>query len=307
MRQLTGIFAAAATPLNPDLSINEEKLVSHCRWLLGEGGCDGVNLLGTTGEATSFSVGQRISAMSAISDSGLPMERFMVGTGAAAMADAVELTRTASDLGFAGALLLPPFYYKGIDEGALESYVATIIERACCGDLGVYLYHIPQMSAVPYTVGVVKSLAALFPDALAGIKDSSGDLDHAKALAAQLPSISVFPGSEAILAKAPEVNFAGCISGTTNVTGAIVSKGWNARSTEDGRRTLRAALAIRAAIEAFPLIPAVKWLLAELQRDEGWRRVHPPLTDLSDGDWRMLRSKLSETDFFDYHGAVLID
>ena len=112
MRSLTGIFAAAATPLKPDLTIDEEKLVAHCRWLLGDGGCDGVNLLGTTGEATSFSLDQRIGAMKAIAKSGLPMESFMVGTGAAALGDAIELTRTASELGFAGALLLPPFYYK---------------------------------------------------------------------------------------------------------------------------------------------------------------------------------------------------
>ena len=301
MWSLTGIFAAAATPLKPDLTIDEERLVSHCRWLLSEGGCDGVNLLGTTGEATNFPLEQRIGAMRAIAESGLPLERFMVGTGAAAMEDAIKLTRTARDLGFAGALLLPPFYYKDISEEGLELFVSTVIERACGGDLGLYLYHIPKMSAVPYTMQLVKSLAARFPGVLAGIKDSSGDADHAKALVEEVPSISVFPGSEAILAQVPEAGFAGCISATTNVTGAIVSKGWGARGTEDGRATLQAALTIRRTIEAFPPIPSVKWLLAELHHEGGWRRVCPPLMALSDGDWDSLRSKLSETAFFQYH------
>ncbi|HEY7646385.1 MAG TPA: dihydrodipicolinate synthase family protein, partial [Hyphomicrobiales bacterium] len=95
MRRLSGIFAATATPLKPDLLIDEARLVDHCRWLLGEGGCDGVNLLGTTGEATSFSAPERIEAMRTIAKAGLPLERFMVGTGAASLDDAVRLTAEA--------------------------------------------------------------------------------------------------------------------------------------------------------------------------------------------------------------------
>ncbi len=178
MPRLEGIFAAAATPLKPDYGIDEERLVRHCRWLLGEGGCDGVNLLGTTGEATSFSVAERLSAMRAVAEAGLPMTRFMVGTGAAAMQDAITLTRAARELGFSGALLLPPFYYKGISEEALEAYVSKVIESACEGDFGLYLYHIPQMSAVPYSIPLVQKLAARFPGTLAGIKDSTGNLEN---------------------------------------------------------------------------------------------------------------------------------
>ncbi len=303
MPRLSGIFAAAATPLKSDLSVDEEKLVGHCRWLLGEGGNDGVNLLGTTGEATSFSVEQRLAAMRAVARSGLPMDRFMVGTGAAALQDAVTLTKAARELGYAGALLLPPFYYKGISDAALEDYVGRVIERACGGGFGLYLYHIPQMSAVPYPVEVVEQLAKRFPDVLSGIKDSSGDLQNAQVLAERIPSIAVFPGSEAILAKLPEVKFAGCISGTTNVTGAIVSRGWKARSTSAGAQALKSALEIRAVIQDFPLIQAVKWLLAEMQGDAEWRRMHPPLANLPEGDWLRLRSRIAETELFRNHVA----
>ena len=298
MQKLAGIFAAAATPLKADLTIDEERLVRHCRWLLDEGGCDGVNLLGTTGEATSFSVEQRLGAMRAIAESGLPMSRFMVGTGAAAMRDAVTLTTAARELKFSGALLLPPFYYKNIAEEALEAYVASVIEAACGENFDLYLYHIPQVSTVPYPIAVVERLAKRFPKTLAGIKDSSGDLEHAKALVERIPSIAVFPGAETLLGLAPAVNFAGCISATTNVTGAIVSRGWKARSTEEGARALAAASAIRATMAEFPVIPAVKWLLADLQKDEEWRRVHPPLSPLAETDWLKLRSKLAESELF---------
>jgi 4-hydroxy-tetrahydrodipicolinate synthase len=298
MRRLSGIFAATATPLKPDLLIDEARLVDHCRWLLGEGGCDGVNLLGTTGEATSFSVGQRIGAMRAVAEAGLPMERFMVGTGAAAMEDAVALTKIARELGFAGALLLPPFYYKGIKDEALEAYVGTIIERTCEGDFGLYLYHIPQFSGVPYPVALVARLAERFPGSLAGIKDSSGDLANAKALADGIPSIAVFPGAETLLAQSPQTKFAGCISATTNVTGGLVARGWKTQDTADGARLMQTASAIRTAMSEYAVIPAVKWTLAELRGDAEWRRVHPPLSGLTDAEWTALRGKLAGSGLF---------
>jgi 4-hydroxy-tetrahydrodipicolinate synthase len=305
MQKLAGIFAAATTPLGPDLSIDADRLVRHCRWLLDEGGCDGVNLLGTTGEATSFSVEQRLGAMRAVAESGLPMGRMMVGTGAAAMRDAITLTKAARELNFAGALLLPPFYYKAIADDALEAYVATVIEQACGGDLGLYLYHIPQMSTVPYPIPVVERLARRFPQTLAGIKDSSGDLEHAKALVESIPSIAVFPGAETLLGLAPNVNFAGCISATTNVTGAIVARGWKARGTEEGARALAAGSAIRATLSEFPAIAAVKWVLAELQHDPEWRRVHPPLSGLPETEWLRLRAKLAGSEVFKADLAAL--
>ncbi len=298
MGSLAGIFAAAATPLKADLSIDIERLTRHCRWLLGEGGCDGVNLLGTTGEATSFSVEQRLDAMRAVAESGLPMAQFMVGTGAAALADAVRLTSGARELGFAGALLLPPFYYKNIDDESLYAYVARVIEQAGGGKLGLYLYHIPQFSAVPFSFGVIERLAAHFPHELAGIKDSSGDFAHSTELAERFPALAVFPGSEGFLAKAPEQGFAGCISATTNVNGGFTSQGWRMRETEAGRTSLQAASAIRDVLSKFPVIAATKWTLSELQQDPEWQRVHPPLRGLTDAEWASLKSQLGETELF---------
>ncbi len=298
MASLQGIFAAAATPLKADLSIDTTRLVAHCRWLLGEGGCDGVNLLGTTGEATSFSVEQRLDAMRAVAESGLPMERFMVGTGAAALSDAIRLTSGARELGFAGALLVPPFYYKGIDDESVYAYAARVIEQAGGGKMGIYLYHIPQMSAVAYNFGVVEKLVAHFPDALAGIKDSSGDFENSLELARRFPSIAVFPGSEGFLAKAPDAGFAGCISATTNVNGGFVARGWKDRATDAGKASLKAGGAIREALAKFPFVPGVKWTLAELQGDPEWKRTHPPLRGLTDAEWTNLRAMLAETELF---------
>ncbi|WP_342238952.1 dihydrodipicolinate synthase family protein [Inquilinus sp. OTU3971] len=297
MPRLTGVIAAAATPLRDDLSIDHERLVMHCRWLLGDGGCDAINLLGTTGEATSFSVEQRLAAMRAVAEAGLPMHRFMVGTGASALADAVRLTAEAKALGFAGALLLPPFYYKGIDDESLAAYVDTVIERVGADGLGLYLYHIPQNTGVPWPIEVVARLAERHPGTLAGLKDSSGDIAYSTDLAKRVPGIAVFPSSEATLGLAKERGFAGCISATTNVTGPLARIAFHQAGTPEAETAVAAATAVRAALSTVTLVAAVKDTVAEIHGDSVWRRPHPPLRALHDAERRTLREALAQTEY----------
>ena len=131
-----GVIAAVATAIDAAGDPDTARSTALGRFLLAHG-CDGLNVLGTTGEATSFSLEQRLRLMTAYGDAGLPMHRLLVGTGAAALADAAALTRHAADLGFAGALLLPPFYYRDVpDEGllrvvdAIAAAVSTADRRA---------------------------------------------------------------------------------------------------------------------------------------------------------------------------------
>ncbi|MGK9168779.1 dihydrodipicolinate synthase family protein [Inquilinus limosus] len=297
MPRLTGVIAAAATPLREDLSIDHDRLVGHCGWLLGAGGCDGVNLLGTTGEATSFSVEQRLAAMRAVAESGLPMDRFMVGTGAAALEDAVRLTASAKALGFAGALLLPPFYYKGIDDESLAAYVDTVIGRVGADDLSLYLYHIPQNTGVPWPIEVVARLAERHPGTLAGLKDSSGDIVYSTELAKRVPDIAVFPSSEATLGLAQEHGFAGCISATTNITGPLARTAFHRAGSPEAKQAVAAAGAVRAALSTVTLVAAVKDTLAEIHGDPAWGRTHPPLRPLTEAERRTLREALAKTEY----------
>lgn len=296
MARLKGVIAAAATPVDSDLSIDLDRLTRHCAWLLREGGCDGINLLGTTGEATSFSTGQRLAAMRAVAAAGLPLDRFMVGTGAAALDDAVALTAEAKALGFAGALLLPPFYYKGIDAEGLLAYVDALAHRAGKDGLRLYLYHFPANSGVPYAAEIVARLRDRLPDALLGLKDSSGDLDYSAGLARRLPGFDVFPSAEASLGRAAELGFAGCISATANVTGPFAQAGWSGRDASARAEGLAAAVGMRAAIAKFPLVAAVKASLALLTGDAMWRRVMPPLSGLADDEVASLRRSLAATE-----------
>ena len=159
------------------------RAIKLARYLL-DNGCDGLNVLGTTGEATSFSLDERKSVMDAYKANGLPLDRLMVGTGAAAVADAVALTRHAAELGFAGALVLPPFYYKGVPDDGLAAYIDTLVQATADKPIPIYLYHFPAMSGLPWHVALIRRLLESHPTRIVGLKDSSGDMAFARAAAA---------------------------------------------------------------------------------------------------------------------------
>src|SRR5690348_18324613 len=197
-RDLHGVIAAIATAVDPRGEPDCARSIALARVLLANG-CDGLNVLGTTGEATSFSLDQRRRVMNAYAESGLPLDRMMVGTGAAALADAIALTRHAAELGFAGALVLPPFYYKGVPDDGLVAYIDTLVKATAQKPIPIYLYHFPAMSGLPWHVSLIKRLLESYPTRIAGLKDSSGDMAFARSAAAVSPDFAVFPSTEACL------------------------------------------------------------------------------------------------------------
>src|SRR5215468_900331 len=194
--RLSGVIAAIATAVEEIGEPDCARSTALARYLLDHG-CDALNVLGTTGEATSFSLDQRKRVMTAYRDAGLPLDRMMVGTGAAAGADAVTLTQHAAELGFAGALLLPPFYYKGVPDEGLFAYVEAIVSATSASPIPLYLYHFPVQSGLPWPIPLVKRLIETFR--IVGLKDSSGDMTYARQAAAISPAFDVFPSTEAVL------------------------------------------------------------------------------------------------------------
>ncbi len=169
-KTLQGVIAAIATAVAADGEPDCARSVALARFLLASG-CDGLNVLGTTGEATSFSLEQRRRLMDAYAASGLPLDRMMVGGGAAATADAVALTRHAAELGFAGALVLPPFYYKGVPDDGLFAYIEAIVAASAARPIPIYLYHFPAQSGLPWHVALIRRLLAAFGERIVGLKD----------------------------------------------------------------------------------------------------------------------------------------
>ena len=277
--KLHGVIAAIATAVDEEGEPDCARSTALARFLLANG-CDGLNVLGTTGEATSFSLEQRRRVMTAYRDAGLPLDRLMVGTGAASVADAVALTRHAAELGFAGALLLPPFYYKGVPDDGLLAYVETIVAATAARPIPIYLYHFPAQSGLPWRVTLVGRLLDAFGTRIVGLKDSSGDKAYARAAAAVSPGFKVFPSTEAVLMEARAGAFAGCISATANLNADLCARAW--RDGDAG--ALDAAVSIRKLFDGKQLVPGVKALIAHIHRDAAWARVQPPLTAFSAGE-----------------------
>ena len=278
-KTLSGVIAAVATPIGEDGAPDLKRAVNLARTLL-DNGCDGLNVLGTTGEATSFSRDERKAVMSAYKAAGLPLDRLMVGTGAAAVSDAVALTRHAAELGFAGALVLPPFYYKGVPDDGLLAYIGTLVQATADQPIPIYLYHFPAMSGLPWHVTLIKRLLESFPSRIVGLKDSSGDMAYASSAAAIAPDFAVFPSTEAALLEARSGTFAGCISATANLNADLCARAW--RSGDAG--ALDAAVTIRKLFDGKPLVSGVKALLAHIYDDPALARVKPPLSALSASD-----------------------
>ena len=278
-RTLSGVIAAVATPVEGDGAPDLKRAVKLARHLL-ENGCDGLNVLGTTGEATSFSLDERRSVMSAYKKEGLPLDRLMVGTGAAAMSDAVALTRHAAELGFAGALVLPPFYYKDVSDDGLVAYIDTLVKATSTRPIPIYLYHFPAMSGVPWHVALIRRLLDSYAFRMAGLKDSSGDMAYARSAAAISKDFAVFPSNEATLLEARGRAFAGCISATANCNADLCARAWY-----NGDETaLKAAVAIRKLFDGKALVSGVKALLAHIHGDLALARVKPPLVPFSAAD-----------------------
>ena len=276
---LHGVIAAVATAVRESGGPDCARSTALARFLLANG-CDGLNVLGTTGEATSFSIAQRCMVMSAYREAGLPMDRLMVGTGAAALDDAIALTRHAAEIGFAGALVLPPFYYKSVPDEGLYAYIEAIVAATAEQPIPIYLYHFPAQSGLSWHVPLIRRLVTAFGMRIVGLKDSSGDLAFAREAASAAPGFKVFPSNEAVLMDARSGIFAGCISATANLNSDLCAR---ALRNGDGA-ALAAAVAIRKLFDGRQLVPGVKALLAHIHGDPDWARVKPPLAPLAAAD-----------------------
>lgn len=285
--RLRGVIAAIPTPVD-DAGPDHARLILLARHLLSSG-CHGLNLLGTTGEATSFSVAERMAVMSAVAQAKLPMDRLMVGTGAAAMADAIALSRHAASLGFAGILLLPPFYYKQVTDAGILTYVRRIIEATAERAVPVYLYNFPALSGIAYTPPLVAQLVREFGIRIAGLKDSSGNVSYAKDVAALSETLDVFPSSEEYLLAARSGPFAGCISATANVSSRDCRKAFD----KGDETALARAIAVRKLFDGLPLIPAIKYLLAQILGDRHFAQVMPPLAALTPDEASAISTRFS--------------
>lgn len=276
MTRPQGTIAPILTPFEDDGRIAHDLWVSHAKWVLDQG-AHFLSPFGTTGEALSVSLRERMQALEWLVEAGISPSRLMPGTGVTALPETVELSTHAVGLGCAGVMVLPSFFYTAVGDNGQARYYGELIERVANPAMKMILYHIPQNSGVPVSPALTARLNEAFPDTVVAYKDSAGDWNNTAAVIAAAPKVAVFPSSEAQLTKGLASGAAGCISTTVNLNAAAIRALYDrTMAGEDVAEADAAIKAFRKIIQDAGLIPAMKAVLAVRSGDKRWLNLRAP-------------------------------
>jgi 4-hydroxy-tetrahydrodipicolinate synthase len=276
-----GAFAAMLTPLVVGGAIDNSGLSRLALWLLANG-CDGIVLFGTTGEFPSFTVEERNAALDRLVDSGVPPAKIIVGTGCPAVRETIGASRHAALRGCAGVLVVPPYYFKDVLEDGLFAALAQTVE-GIGGDIPIFLYHFPAMSAVPIGLEVLDRLHRAYPGAIAGVKDSSGSLDNMRAMIQRFPKLSIFTGDDDLLLPLLRSGGAGSITAGANIAPhllAYIYANWRRQEAAVERHHIMLKDLWTGMLLKHPVTEALKEILAAESGNDTWLHMRAPLCRL---------------------------
>jgi 4-hydroxy-tetrahydrodipicolinate synthase len=292
----SGVLVPVLTPFTPSGEPDAGRFIAFCRWLLDQG-AGGLAIFGTTSEANSMSPAERMELLDRLIEAGVPAQKLMPGTGACAMTDAAMLVRHAVRHGCGGVLMLPPFYYKGVSDNGIFAFISGVIDKVGSPALKLFLYHIPPMAVIGFSLDLVGRLITAYPETVVGLKDSSGDWSNTAALLERFPGFAVFPGSEVFLLDGLRKGAVGCITASGNVNVPGIKKvydnwrGPQAEALQAGITTLRNTL------QVYPMVPALKRVVAHYHNDPNWASVRPPLVPLDPAQSATLIAALGKIGF----------
>lgn len=295
--RFTGVLAAAITPVDKNLIPNEALMADHCKWLL-KNGMDGLAILGTTGEANSFSLKERIRIIEGLIEAGVPAEKMMPGTGSCTLTDAVVLTDLCVKVGARGVLMLPPFYYKKPSDDGLFAFFSEVIQRVGNDALKIYLYHFPQQSATPFSLSLIERMIKEYPDAIVGMKDSSGDLDNMVAAAKNFPEFCVLSGADDLILPLLKQGGGGCITACANIMPGLLKEMYEGfKAGKDITEVNNMITSVRIAMAKLPAPPGQKAVIARHTGNDDWRMMRPPLMKLEGDALAQLYAELDATGY----------
>lgn len=292
-----GILSAVLTPLDSNLNADYPRLVKHIKFLLRRGN-NGIGLLGTTGEANSFSVDERTQILESVLDGGISPDTLIVGTGCCSITDTVTLTRHAHLHKVGGILLLPPFYYKQINDVGLETYITKLLDKVGENEIKIYLYHFPQLTSVPFTIKLIEQLVSKYPDNIVGMKDSGGDWSHMEEILKAIPGFRVYTGNEKFLLAVLRAGGAGCITASANLISPEAAAVYEAWKNGSGEKEQARLSMLREAFEKYPSISTLKYIFAKLFGEKDWLNIRPPNVILTSNEGLEIEQKLKELDYF---------
>ncbi len=292
-----GVLVPVVTPFTPDLKPDRAKFAALCRHILAQNAA-GLAVFGTTSEANSISGCERRELLEYLVANGVPASALLPGTGACSMTEAAELTEHATKLGCGGVLLLPPFYYKGVSDDGLFAFVDGVIQSVGSSSLKVYLYHIPPVAQVGFSVELVGRLRDAHRETVVGLKDSSGDWSNTKALLDAYPEMAIFPGSEVFLLDGLRHGGAGCITATGNTNLPMIDELYRNWEGDDADALQEKITSVRMVFQnAGPMVPVLKAFYAHVTGDDGWAVVRPPLMAVGQDVARSVADQLADFGF----------
>lgn len=278
-KKMTGVMTPILTPFNDDLSFAPDLYLEQAKWLLDQG-IHYISPFGTTGEALSMTIAERLTAVDALINGGIDPAVLMPGTGLCNLEDTVELCRHAIDRRCRAVMVLPPFFYKNASDEGLYAYFSRLVEVVNSAELQICMYHIPPLAGIGFTPELAARLSQSFPEIFVAYKDSSGDFENTKAVIAAAPEVAVFPGSELFLKEGLEHRGMGCISATCNVNPAAIRHVYDVGigdQSDDLEAINNKMVSFRRTVEKYGPIPAMKGMLAVKREDSRWRNVRPPI------------------------------
>ncbi len=291
-----GVLVPVLTPFTPQGEPDAGRFVAFCRWLLDQG-AGGLAIFGTTSEANSMSAGERMALLDRLIEAGIPAAKLMPGTGACSTTEAAALARHAVGHGCGGVLMLPPFYYKPVADDGVFAFISGVVDKVAAPALKIFLYHIPPVAVVGYSLDLVGRLIRAYPETVVGLKDSSGDWSNTAALLDHFPGFAVFPGSEVFLLDGLRKGAVGCITASGNVNVPGIKKVYDNWRTPQADALQAEITTVRKTLQAYPMVPALKRVVAHFHDDPDWAAVRPPMVALDRAQSSALLADLARIGF----------
>ena len=280
MFKISGAYCAVLTPIDNNLSINNNLHLRHCQSLMQKG-LDGLTIFGTNGEASSFSIKQKIHSVEMLLENRIDASNLIIGSGSSSLEDAMELTNFSAQIGAKASLLIPPFYFKSVTDDGVISYYRNVIEQTGDNNFKFLLYNIPQHSGVTINFNIIESLLKLYPNNVVGLKDSTGNMDNMLKTIKYFNNFAVFCGNGAMALHTTKRGGAGAITGDANITARLLSfiiHNFKREKEIDNFDAIQSLIEnIRNVLSSHEQISLLKAYYSIADNIEEWNNVMPPL------------------------------
>jgi len=289
MGEIKGIYAAAVSILNNDLSLDVNKTVKHCENIIKDG-CHGVVLFGSTGQSQLIPLNEKIEMINFVSKNDKIKDKLIVGTGLNSLVENINFLKLSLNIGLNRFLIMPPAYYNYGDKEVIEYYTKLI---KSVPDAKIILYNFEKLCGYKFSVDCVENLAARFPKNIIGVKDSSynliGNLN--------IKNFSILPGSELKLLSGLKKDCSGIITATCNVTAKLARKVFDDFEQNKEQTVNDKLCEVRKTFDQFNLISGLHSFLS--LTDKQFLNILPTCSLLNKQDEKILIDKLKDLDFLE--------